>query len=155
MQARIKENNDILVVDLIGRIDIEATVGFERACGQLAERKIVFDCTDLSFVGSNGIKPFLEAMSDLVENKQAQLKFCGVGSEFKKIFAASSLSHVEIYEDVNRAVDSFSHKVINPSMVGAQGDPRPWAEATVTTAPAEPVQVTQTTNTEGEDTKAC
>ena len=145
MQARIKENNDILIVDLIGRIDIEATAGFEQACSHLANRKIVFNCQDLSFVGSNGIKPFLEAMTDLVENKSAQLKFCGVGSEFKKIFAASRVSHVEIFDDVNRAVDSFIRP--RPTILGAT-EVRPWSE----TAPTEPVA--QVTDNSGE-TKAC
>ena len=147
MQARIKEDNDILIVDLIGRIDIEATVGFEQACHHLANRKVVFNCQDLSFVGSNGIKPFLEAMTDLVENKAAQLKFCSVGSEFKKIFAASRVSHVEIFDDVHCAVDAFRMKV-RPTILGAT-EIRPWSE----TAPTEPIQVNLDAGSK--DTKAC
>ncbi|MCB0391438.1 MAG: STAS domain-containing protein [Bdellovibrionales bacterium] len=109
MQARLEKKEDVTIVHLSGRIDYESADRFRETCLKiLNNQKIVFDLAKLSFVGSSGITPFLETMTDLSVQNKGQLKFCRVGVEFKKVFEASSLKSCEIYEDVNTATISFA-----------------------------------------------
>ena len=111
MKAKLAKKNDVMIVSLSGRIDVEFAEPFREAClGKIAKSsdKIVFNMNELSFVGSNGIMPFVRTMMDLAKNEKAKLKFCEVSSEFKKIFAASPLQNIEIFESEDKAVDSFA-----------------------------------------------
>ncbi len=110
MKAKLAVNKDVVVVNLSGRINMEYTEVFRQAClGDISRRadKIVFNLQELSFVGSNGIMPFVNAITALASIEKKQLRFCGVGSEFKKIFAASPLSNIQIFENTDSAIASL------------------------------------------------
>jgi anti-anti-sigma factor len=113
MKAKLKKKEDVVIVNLSGRIDMEYTEPFRDAClKDIASRseKIVFNLNGLSFVGSNGIMPFVKAIYDLAREKNGQLRFCEVGSEFQKIFAASPLANIEICDSEDKAIESFTPK---------------------------------------------
>ncbi|NQZ19570.1 MAG: STAS domain-containing protein [Bdellovibrionales bacterium] len=113
MKAKISQKQDVVIVNLSGRIDMEYTEPFREAClNQIAKssEKIVFNLNGLSFVGSNGIMPFVKAIHELAQEKQGQLRFCEVGSEFQKIFAASALANIEICDSEDKAIESFMPK---------------------------------------------
>src|SRR5690606_17462957 len=96
---------DVIVVRLSGRLDVEATEPFRRACANyLAGKRVVFDFHSLSFVGSSGILPFLKIMQEFAARNAGAFKFSGVGSEFRKLLAATSLGVVEIFETSSEAV---------------------------------------------------
>ena len=119
MKAKLSQKNDVTIVNLSGRIDMEYTEPFRDAClNDIARRseKIVFNLNGLSFVGSNGIMPFVKAIYELSQKKEGKLRFCEVGSEFQKIFAASPLSSIEICESEDKAVASFNM----PQFIGDQ-----------------------------------
>lgn len=110
MKAELSTVEDIVIVNLSGRINMEYTETFREACLQdIAQRssKIVFNLKELSFVGSNGIMPFVQTLKDLAGTKQTQLRFCQVSSEFQKIFAASPLANIQIFDDPTHAVASL------------------------------------------------
>jgi anti-anti-sigma factor len=124
MQAIIANANegDVVIVRLCGRLDIEAAQNFREACvSYLTDKKVVFNFRELSFVGSSGIVPFLEAMQRLGLLSKSGFKFCLVGSEFRKVFAASPLGHIEIYESEMAATAAFS----NPQLAHAAVHPVP------------------------------
>ncbi len=111
MQAKLSKKQDVVVVSLSGKVGVENAEPFRKACiNDLAKRgsKVVFNLSDLNFVGSNGIMPFVKTISEFKQITNSELKFCQVGSEFKKIFAASALAEVEIFESEEQALDSFS-----------------------------------------------
>jgi len=122
MQAKMVNANDCVVVHLIGRLDVESAAPFRRALmEQLKDQKVVFDFRQLSFVGSSGIIPFLETMQDFAQQNAGRLRFCGVGSEFKRILSATTLNVIETYDHVTLAIESFrfhnrdfEFKPINP-----------------------------------------
>ena len=63
MQAKIHKNGDITVVQLEGRIDFETTEPFRETCQDLLlNNKVVFNLSELSFVGSSGIGAFVSFM---------------------------------------------------------------------------------------------
>lgn len=127
MQASTKIQNDIVVISLRGRVDVETAEPFRGAClRELRGKKVVFDFTQLSFVGSQGILPFLETMQTLQELAPGSFKFSSVGIEFRRVFAATPLEHVEIYETSDRAVTSFTAPTQMVSPIVAQ--PAPMAD---------------------------
>lgn len=110
MKAKLSINEDIVIVNLSGRINMEYTEPFRDAVLKDIGRrsnKIIFNLKELSFVGSNGIMPFVKAISDLASTADKQLRFCQVSSEFKKIFAVSPLASIQIFDDQDTAMASL------------------------------------------------
>ncbi len=114
MQARMIRENNVVVVHLSGRVDVETAVPFRDAClNRLAGQRVVFDFKALSFVGSSGILPFLETMQAFNIANPGNTKFSGVGSEFKKVFAATPLCVIEVLETASAGVNAF----LNPQPI--------------------------------------
>lgn len=110
MKAKLSIVDDVVIVNLSGRINMEYTDTFRDAClKDIAKRsnKIIFNLKELSFVGSNGIMPFVSTLNELAKIQETEVRFCQVSSEFKKIFAASPLSHIQIFDNEDRAVESL------------------------------------------------
>lgn len=113
MQAQVNQDGDVVVVHLLGRVDVETATPFREACLQkLSGQKVVFDFTRLSFVGSSGILPFLETLTQFHGVNPAGLKFSAVSSEFQKVFASTPLQSVQIYESAPMASQSYSNPLI-------------------------------------------
>ena len=131
MQARLKQQGDVFVVHLIGRLDVEATASFRKAClGPLAEKRIVFDFTELSFVGSSGIVAFLDVLQMVALSRKDGVCFSGLGPEFAKLVAATPLAAVALFStatDAARWMESAS----TPSLPldGPGGPPAAGLEA--------------------------
>ncbi len=110
MQARFKTEADIQIIELFGRVEIEGSESFKQSClNTLVGRKVIFDLAGLNFVGSTGILAFLEGLQEFAMQNPNRFKFCHVGSEFKKIFAATSLNCIEIFESLQMAVVAYQN----------------------------------------------
>lgn len=108
MEARVQVVGDIYSVELRGRIGFDVIDTFRRVClEKWAHRKLIFDLKELHFVGSHGIADFVGTFEILSQSAQAQIKFCGMSSEFLKVFQASEIQNLEIHDTVDRAVQSF------------------------------------------------
>lgn len=113
MEAKVLKVNGVTVVNLKGFIDVETAAPFRDACIKSFSKngqKVVFNLEKLQFVGSNGIIPFVESLQDICDQESIEVKFCRVGSEFKKVFQASPLRDVEIFNDEEGAISAFSGK---------------------------------------------
>ena len=107
MKASIRKNNhdDVLIIDLKGEVDFASAQPFYYSCiHKLSKKNIVFNLKDLRFVGSDGLKSFLNTMKDLKET--SNMRFCCVSPEFRSVFAASEINDIAIYEDEQSATDS-------------------------------------------------
>ena len=110
MKAELSVKKDVVIVNLSGRIDLEYSNHFREACFKdIGKRfdKIIFNLEELSFVGSNGIMPFVGTLKDLSGMAQKRLRLCGVGSEFRKIFSVSPISGIQIFETTDSAIVSL------------------------------------------------
>ena len=108
MQARFAKLADVVVVELKGRLSFETTEPFRRTCMErLVSEKVVFDLRHLSFVGSLGLKDFVDTLDRLAQNSGAGVRFCGVSSEFRRLFEDSGLGHIENFESPEKAIQSF------------------------------------------------
>lgn len=109
MLARIAREGEVVVIHLSGRVDVETAEPFRRAClDHLLKEKVVFDLSHLSFVGSSGLLPFMETLQKFSRENPNGFKFSGVGSEFRKLFAATALASAEIYENCSHAVVAYA-----------------------------------------------
>jgi anti-anti-sigma factor len=109
MKAEINRQGDITIVNLQGHLDFETAEPFRRAfLERLTDEKIVFNFQELNFVGSSGITMFFDLLREFATRRAVKPKFCGLGSEFRKIFAASALAELEIYDSPINAVTSFT-----------------------------------------------
>lgn len=108
MQARVSQEGDVVVVHLLGKIDLESAAQFRKICiEKFAQSQVVFNFQNLSFVGSTGILPFLETMQAFKKANSRGFKFSNVGTEFRRLFAATPLHDVLIFENFQLASRSF------------------------------------------------
>ena len=110
MQARLKTESEIKIVELFGRVEIEGSESFKQnLLNPMLGQKVIFDLAGLNFVGSTGILAFLEGLQEFAMQNPSRFKFCHVGSEFKKIFAATSLNCIEIFESMQMAISAYQN----------------------------------------------
>lgn len=108
MEARVEKHGDVVVVHLIGCLDYETLDPFRTTCLEhLSKENVVFNLAHLNFVGSSGITSFVDAMVELKAVKKKNFKFCSVSSEFRRIFAASEVRDIEIFDSQQHACLSF------------------------------------------------
>lgn len=115
MEAKVLKVKGVTIVNLKGFIDVETAAPFKDACIKSFAKhgsKVVFNLEHLQFVGSNGIIPFVESLGDICDQESIQVKFCRVGSEFKKVFQASPLRDIEICNDEEGAITAFEVKKV-------------------------------------------
>jgi anti-anti-sigma factor len=113
MQARLEVVNEVVVVHLMGRIDIETSPPFRNTfLKQLRGRKVVFNLQNLSFVGSSGLIPFFESIYEFGKINEHALRFSCVGLEFRKLMNATPLSNFHFYEQESQAILGFSAPVV-------------------------------------------
>ena len=108
MEAKYAVRGEVLVVELRGRLDFESTEPFRKTClEKLTQEKVVFDLKDLNFVGSLGLKDFVSTLDDMSRRSAPGIKFCGVSSEFRRLFEASGLGAHYIFDNQEKAIQSF------------------------------------------------
>jgi anti-anti-sigma factor len=108
MEAKFSVSGGVVVVELKGRLDFESSEPFRRTClERLVQEKVVFDLKHLNFVGSLGLKDFVETLDNMAQ-KSVGVRFCGVSSEFRRLFEASGLAGQEIFENREKAIQSLA-----------------------------------------------
>jgi len=108
MKAKIKQNSDILVLSLEGKIDYESQ---DDACALINKtivknktdevpKQILVSMKELQFVGSAGITHFVEQLKKIHETTDVTPKYIGVKSEFQKIMKAfDAENEFEFFDD--------------------------------------------------------
>jgi len=108
MKALVQQEGELFVIHLKGIIDFDSTEPFRKTVlSHLKDRKVVFNLNELSFVGSNGITPFIETLVELSQGDETNIRFCHLSSEFQRIFEASDIKNLKIYENEQIAKNSF------------------------------------------------
>jgi anti-sigma B factor antagonist len=110
MQAKIRKDGDVTVVELQGRLDFETAEPFRETCQDLLlNNKVVFNLADLNFVGSSGIGAFVNTLKDFAKANPVPPRFCNVKSEFMKIFTSGGDISLHIFDDEEKALSSFEN----------------------------------------------
>jgi len=114
MRVELREKNGVTLIDLSGALDYESLDRFKKGIDAFlgnekirVNKRVVVNMSNLDFFGSTGLTEFVKAMKEL-GSKYSNLKYCGVGSSFKKIMKYNI--HKEdsfIFETEEDAVRSF------------------------------------------------
>jgi anti-anti-sigma factor len=108
MDAKFARCGQVVVVELNGKLDFETSEPFRRTClEKLISEKVVFDLRNLNFVGSLGLKDFVATMEDMKKSSRPGVKFCGVSSEFRRLFEASGIHAQDMFESQEKALQAF------------------------------------------------
>lgn len=109
MEAQVENRDGIYVINLRGKMNFESADSLKNTClEKFVNQEVIFNLRDLSFVGSSGITPFLELLSELSRKSGSKFKICSVGNEFLRLFEVGSVDGIEIYRDVQDAFRAFS-----------------------------------------------
>ncbi len=120
MEANFMVSSGVVVVELKGKLDFETSEPFRRTClERLVQEKVVFDLRNLNFVGSLGLKDFVDTLDNMSQKTMSGVRFCGVSSEFRRLFEASGLAGQEFFENREKAIQSFSGPLMPPPTGGA------------------------------------
>lgn len=120
MIMRVRQEQNVLVLELEGQLDFESTQEFKKACEDLLAKneadRLVLDMERLRFVGSSGIGQFIRALKDLQKAKRLNAKFCRASSEFQRLFRVYQTARrpFEFYPDVAQAILSFDEEPKRP-----------------------------------------
>ena len=108
MEASYVLRGEVVVVELKGRLNFDVSGPFRKTClERLASEKVVFDLRSLSFVGSLGLKDFVDTLDQMTQASQRGVRFTGVSSEFRKMFEASGISALSFFDSTEKAIQSF------------------------------------------------
>lgn len=108
MEAKFLKQGEVMIVELQGRLDFETALPFRKTClDHLTQQKVVIDLQQLNFVGSLGLKDFVETIDSLSQKSRAGVKLCGLSSEFRRLFEASATAQLEIFESKDKALAAF------------------------------------------------
>ena len=84
----IKENNGGMLAILNGRLDTPAAVKAQQEIGPLlenADKEIVFDCTNLEYISSSGLRLFLTIRKEAsVKGGKVIIEY--INDEIRKVF---------------------------------------------------------------------
>lgn len=109
MEANYQKHGEVVIVELKGRLNFEMSGPFRKTClERLLSEKVVFDLRHLNFVGSLGLKDFVDTLDHMVQHSRSGIRFSGVSSEFKRLFEASGISTLTMFETTDKAVQSFT-----------------------------------------------
>lgn len=110
IQTVVVDGKSVVVVHLIGRTETESVALFRQACQQvLPGKSVLFNFQKLSFVGSMGLRSFLEALHSLAQSTNTDVRFCGVSQDFLMVLAATPLRFRPILPDVDSALVGFAY----------------------------------------------
>ena len=110
MKAKIKQNANVLILSLEGKIDYESQ---DIACAFINKtivknktdetpKEILVSMKDLQFVGSAGITHFVSQLKKIHDDTDFTPKYIGVKSEFQKIIKAfDAENEFEFFDDEN------------------------------------------------------
>lgn len=117
MEAKLKNQGEVMIITIQGPLDIEKTQPFREVClRHFLDKKIIFNMEKTAFVGSTGLQAFLETVRTLSEENSHGLKVVGVQAEFKRIFQNLEIQRLQIHETEEVAVSSFAfatHSISN------------------------------------------
>ncbi len=103
----IRRENDAVIVDLSGEIDLHYTPALRTEMLSLLQENpscIIINMTDVRFMDSSGLAVLLEVLQN-VRNQDARMKLFGLHSRVENVFEISRLMEIfEIYPNEQEAL---------------------------------------------------
>jgi anti-anti-sigma factor len=111
MDITPRQNGDILVLDMIGRLDSSTSGSAHDAFVKFANsgaKRIVLNLDKLDYVTSAGIRAIL-TLAKLAQSSNGELKICHATGGVKDVLQASGFnSLIKIFDDEQSAIASWA-----------------------------------------------
>lgn len=88
MKVNVSDNGQVVTATLSGRLDTAASGEVAQALQPLvdhADKTLVLDCKDLSYISSSGLRIFL-TLRKAAQDKGGHVIVRGVGDEIRQVF---------------------------------------------------------------------
>ncbi|MBI4041747.1 MAG: STAS domain-containing protein [Deltaproteobacteria bacterium] len=111
MKAMITQKRGVTIVHFEGALDFSYSEEIQKKISELynakRNQKIIFDLSGLKFIGSSGLKDFIE-MCKQFNKKQTKPRFIGLSNEYQKLFKAyEGDKSFSIFESEPAALKSY------------------------------------------------
>lgn len=96
MKTSFKEENNQLVMAFIGRLDTAAAVQTEKEMQVLYDcdgRDIVFDCKELDYISSSGLRLFLGLLK-VAKPKGSRVCISGLSNDLRQVFNMTGFTNL-------------------------------------------------------------
>jgi anti-sigma B factor antagonist len=108
---RLKKINNIIVINLTGRLDVQISLNIEKEIYKLIQSEpgyhLLLNLEEVKYMSSSGIRIFVSTMRILKENEK-KLKLCNLSDSVKKIFEVVELLDMfDVYDSEEEAVKNF------------------------------------------------
>lgn len=109
MEALYSQRGEVTVIAIHGPLTLEKAQSFrDMASRKFAGRKIVFNLQKASFVGSNGLVAFLDAISSLEKTTDQGVRVVGARFEFKYLLSSLSGQKIDFFESEIMALKGWT-----------------------------------------------
>ena len=110
LQIGTREVSNILVIDMMGRLDTLTSSGAYDEMVRIAENggdKMVLNLDKLEFIGSAGLRVILKA-AKLLRASSGEMKICHANGMVKEVLDTSGFDYlIDIYDNEEDAITAF------------------------------------------------
>jgi anti-anti-sigma factor len=109
MKIKIEKISDFSILKIDGKMDISNSATVESEIEKLftsGEKNIIFNCNDLNYISSSGLRVFLIAKKKAVAG-EVKLYICNLSPDIRNIFDISGFSN--IFSIFNSQEEIFEH----------------------------------------------
>ena len=105
--------NDVVIIHLKDFLDFETSIIFEKdhLSTISSQKKIVFDFTNLQFVGSCGLVAFVQTLNKFCQYHQPRPRFAGTSTEFIKLMSINGFEPEDFYDSIDSAIRSHHYGI--------------------------------------------
>ncbi len=111
MDVKLRQKNDIYVLDLAGRMDINASDAINKNIDEILSsqgKKVLMNFAHIDFVSSPGLV-ILVSILKKVKKSEGRIVLCNLQSYVKEVFEVTQLTKVfDVFDDETTAIESFS-----------------------------------------------
>jgi len=117
VKATVENKRGITVIHLEGEIEYVHSNLLEQKIDELyaskRNEKLIFNLEGLQFVGSTGIKPFIQMLKRLNQKKGMKPRFVGLPPEYERLFKAyeTKKKPFSIFDSEQSALKSYRQKM--------------------------------------------
>ena len=111
MKLQLKKIDNIIVLYLTGRLDVQNSIQIEKEIYQLLENEpdyhLLLNLAEVKYMSSSGIRIFVSTMR-LLKDKNKKMKLCNLSESVKKIFEIVDLLDMfEVKNNEEEALKSY------------------------------------------------
>lgn len=107
MVADISKFNDVTVVRLNGRLEIDKVKSISMQKDMFNQGKIVVVLDKLSFVGSSGIQLLFQTLAD-IQKTNPRMRISGVRPEFLRLIEFSKIAELQFDINIEESFQKFN-----------------------------------------------